>query len=204
MILEELKAVVGPNEKVYYEGKPNKTCYIFEGIFNPLLPIALLWALIDFGFIGAAFSTSSSEMSLFLVPFFMFHLMPVWIYLAGALFVGLRYNNTAYVVTDHAIYVASGILNRTINRKPFAELSQINLHRGLFDQMYGVGDIIASTNQYNSKGNPIPISINSIDNYLEVYNIVKKLQTDIYSDTMYPNDLRPEENHGYNTKYKGF
>ena len=70
--------------------------------------------------------------------------------------------------------------------------------------MYGVGDIVASTNQYNSKGKPIPISISSIDNYLEVYNIVKKLQTDIYSDTMYPNDLRPEENHGYKTKYKGF
>ena len=33
--------------------------------------------------------------------------------------------------------------------------------------------------------------------------LVKKLQTDVYTDVMYPNDKRPKENHGYNTKYKG-
>ena len=33
--------------------------------------------------------------------------------------------------------------------------------------------------------------------------MVKKLQTDIYTDVMYPNDKRPSENHGYNTEYKG-
>ena len=31
--------------------------------------------------------------------------------------------------------------------------------------------------------------------------MVKNLQTDIYADTMYPNDLRPSSNHGYNTNY---
>ena len=37
----------------------------------------------------------------------------------------------------------------------------------------------------------------------EVFELIKKLQEDIYTDTMYPNDLRPETNHGYTTKYKG-
>ena len=32
---------------------------------------------------------------------------------------------------------------------------------------------------------------------------IKKLQEDIYADTMYPNALRPEENPGYRTKYNG-
>ena len=31
--------------------------------------------------------------------------------------------------------------------------------------------------------------------------MVKQLQTDIYADTQYPNDLRPAENHGYQTQY---
>ena len=31
---------------------------------------------------------------------------------------------------------------------------------------------------------------------------IKKLQEDVYTDTMYPNDLRPKENHGYNTEVK--
>lgn len=47
------------------------------------------------------------------------------------------------------------------------------------------------------------MEIADIRNYREVFEIIKQLQEDIYTDTMYPNDLRPEENHGYKTKYKG-
>ena len=43
----------------------------------------------------------------------------------------------------------------------------------------------------------------SIANYAEVYKLVKQLQEDIYTDVMYPNDLRPKENHGYKSRYKG-
>ena len=51
-MLKELKLIVGANEKIFYEGKPNKKCYIFESIFNPLLPFALIWAIIDLGVLG--------------------------------------------------------------------------------------------------------------------------------------------------------
>ncbi len=116
-----------------------------------------------------------------------------------------RYKNTAYIVTDKAVYLSSGIISRTINRKPFAELSHVNLHRGYFDQKFGVGDIIlSSTSSVNTNGTVMPgITIASISEYNKVYDLVKKIQTDIYSDTMYPNDMRPKENHGYNTEYKG-
>ena len=202
-MIEELKAVVGPNEEVLYAGKPNKKCYLFECIFNPLLPFAVLWAIIDFAIIGNTFSNMPGELSTFLVGFMILHLMPVWLYLGGVVFSFLRYKNTAYVVTDRAIYVSAGILNRTILSKPFAEMSHIDLHRGVFDQMFGVGDVIATSSQLAPNGKNASIQISSIENYIEVYNLVKKLQTDIYSDIMYPNAKRPEENPGYNTKYKG-
>ena len=202
-MIEELKAVVGPNEEVLYAGKPNKKCYLFECIFNPLLPFAVLWAIIDFAIIGNTFSNMPGELSTFLVGFMILHLMPVWLYLGGVVFSFLRYKNTAYVVTDRAIYVSAGILNRTILSKPFAEMSHIDLHRGVFDQMFSVGDVIATSSQLAPNGKNASIQISSIENYIEVYNLVKKLQTDIYSDIMYPNAKRPEENPGYNTKYKG-
>ena len=131
------------------------------------------------------------------------HLMPVWIYLSGVVFSFLKYKNTAYVVTDRAIYISGGLFTRSILTKPFAEMSHIDLHRGVFDQMFGVGDVIATSNQLMPDGKNTPIKISSIENYIEVYNLVKKLQMDIYSDIMYPNAKRPEENPGYNTKYKG-
>lgn len=203
-MMEELKLVVGSDEKILYEGKPNKKCYIFESIFNPLLPFALIWAIIDFGIIGGTFFVEgATNLLFFIIPFMLLHLMPVWIYLGGILFTIRRYKNTAYIVTDRAIYVSTGVFARTINTKPFAELSHINLHRGIFDQMFNVGDIIATSNQLNQDSKSTSINISSISNYIDVYNMVKKLQTDIYTDVMYPNDKRPTENHGYNTKYKG-
>lgn len=202
-MMEELRAIVGPHERILYQGKPNKICYIFESIFNPLLFVAVIWAIIDFGLIGGTFFQMDSGMPSIMLPFMLLHLMPVWMYLGGILFMARKYRNTAYIVTDRAIYVSGGIFTRNINAKPFAELSHINLHRGFFDQMFHVGDIIATTNQFNQNGKAAVISIASISDYIEVYNLVKKLQTDIYSDVMYPNAKRPAENPGYHTKYRG-
>lgn len=95
-------------------------------------------------------------------------------------------------------------------QKPFAELSHVDLHRGIFDQWCGVGDIITTSAQANPvsmngrrTSTNAGISIDSIANYAEVYKLVKQLQEDIYTDVMYPNDLRPRENHGYKSKYRG-
>lgn len=197
----ELKNLIGPNEEILYQGKPDKKCFVFESIFNPLLPIAILWACVDGRILNGSMVGGSS--SYFLVPFMIFHLMPVWLYLGGVVFMFRKYKNTYYIVTDHAVYVSNGIFTKNFNSKPFAELSHVDLHRGIFDQMFHVGDILITTNQITRNNVPAVIAINSISNYTEVYNIVKKLQKDIYSDVMFPNDLRPEENHGYRTRYKG-
>lgn len=203
---DELRRLVGNNETILYEGKPNKACFIFESIFNPLLPFALLWGILDFGIIGTTLFASQQEdlqeMAFFLIPFFAIHLMPVWLYLGGVLVSFRKYRNTNYMITDKAIYITNGVFSRHFNQKSFAEMSHIDLRRGIFDQMFNVGDIICSTAHSGSKKDQ-SISINSISGYLEVYNLVKKLQMDMYSDIMYPNDLRPLENHGYSTRYKG-
>ena len=201
---DDLRQMISSNEKVMWEGKPDKKCYIFESIFNPLMPFALIWAIFDFGFIGVSFADQEqSGMLLFLIPFFALHLMPVWIYLGGILMCKKRYNNTYYIVTDKAIYISQGVITKKIQTKPFAEMSHIDLHRGVFDQMFNVGDIVCTSSQHSMNGTVDIINISSVSNYTEVFNIIKKLQQDIYSDIMYPNDKRPTENHGYNTEYKG-
>ena len=198
-MVNEIKSMIGMDETILYEGKPDKKCFIFESILNPLLPVAIIWAVLDMSFMGFAVG----GMQKIMIPFMLIHMMPVWIYLGGVIFSFRRYKNTYYVVTDHAVYVSSGIFTMNLQEKTFAELSRVNLHRGIFDQMFNVGDIQITTNQLTKKNVPAVITINSISNYTEVYQMVKKLQKDIYSDIMYPNDLRPNENHGYKTKYRG-
>ena len=201
---DDLKQMIDNNEKVMWEGKPNKKCYIFESIFNPLLPFAIIWAIFDFGFIEFGFGNQNQGGILWaLIPFFALHLMPVWLYLGGVLLCRKRYNNTYYIVTDKAIYISQGVISKKIQTKPFAEMSHIDLHRGIFDQMFNVGDIICTSSQRGINDTADIIHIASVSDYTKVLNIIKKLQQDIYSDIMYPNDKRPAENHGYNTEYKG-
>lgn len=200
---EDLKSMVGEEEKIMWEGRPSKKCFILESIFNPLLPFALLWAIIDFGFIGGFSKFGTGGMGFFLVPFFLIHLMPLWLYLFGVIFSFRRYKNTYYIVTDRGMYLSEGMFSKKYDMKPFAELSHVNLKRGIFDQMLNCGDVEATTSQMNQNGIPVSITFKSISNYDEVYRIVKKLQIDIYTDVMYPNDKRPKENHGYKTEYKG-
>lgn len=198
-MVEELKSMVGLEETILYEGKPDKKCFIFESIFNPLMPFAIVWAIFDMSFLRM----SMGGISFVIIPFLLLHMMPVWIYLAGVVFAVRKYKNTYYIVTDHAVYVSGGIFTMNLETKTFAELSRVNLHRGIFDQIFHVGDVLITTNQFTRKGMPAVIGINSISEYSKVFQLVKKLQKDIYSDIMYPNDLRPEENHGYKTKYRG-
>lgn len=198
-MVDELRSMIGYNERILYEGKPDKKCFIFESIFNPLLPFAIVWALFDSSFIAMGFQ----GINFTILPFMLLHMMPVWIYIAGAVFSFRRYRNTYYIVTDKGVYVSSGTFTMNLNTKTFAELSRVDLHRGIFDQMFNVGDVVITTNQFTKNNTPGVIHIASISDYTQVYQLVKKLQQDIYTDIMYPNDLRPKENHGYRTQYRG-
>lgn len=214
----ELELMVGSNEKILWKGKPNKRCFTLEGIFNPMLPFALVWFLFDSLFIaafigGAATPGAPAVFSIFPLIFFLFHLMPVWIYLGGVIFVFRRYQHTEYIVTDKGVYISGGLFSYTCNMKPFTELARVNIHRGIIDQIIGVGDVVLTSNNvadlYSSNirvnGRPLDVgtTIADIKDYRKVFEIIKKLQEDIYTDTMYPNALRPEENQGYRTKYNG-
>ena len=124
-----------------------------------------------------------------------------------------RYKHTEYIVTDKGVYYSGGLFSYTCNMKPFTELARVNIHRGIIDQIIGVGDVVLTSNNiadyYNSgvrvNGRPVGtgITISDIKDYRKVFELIKKLQEDIYTDTMYPNALRPEENQGYRTKYNG-
>lgn len=218
-VQSDLEKMVGKDEKIIWHRKPEKKCFILEGIFNPFLPFALIWLLIDSTFIGFAIFGAHSQdvpgevkkMMFFLVPFFMLHLMPVWIYLIGAFLTFRRYRHTEYIITDRGIYVSGGAFSYSCEMKPYTELSRINIHRGIFDQWLGVGDVVLSGQSLQQN---LPKNMNiahfsscliiaDIPDYQKVFELIKKLQTDIYADTMYPNDLRPKENKGYQTEYKG-
>ena len=198
-------------ETVYWRGKPNFKCFILESIFNPMLFVAIFWGILDFFVFKTVFSSMTGRegnMAYFMVLMLIVHLMPVWIYLFGLIGSFLKYKHTEYAVTERGIYVSTGLISRRYDMKPFTDLSHVSIHRGIFDNMLGVGDVISTCahntmTPYGNANHHVQMGINicNIAEYQEVFNLIKKMQTDIYADTMYPNDMRPEGNHGYQTKY---
>ena len=206
-VSDDLKSMMN-NERIVWSGRPKKSCFVLECIFNPMLIFAFIWFMFDFMFISQIFSSDLSELDSsvwMFVGFFDLHLMPVWIYLGGVRFSFRKLKNTEYAITDRGIYVTSGCFAKQYNFKPFTDLSHVYIHRGIFDQWLGVGDVISECHHYaavrsNSRHSD-NFTISDIPDYVEVCNIIKKYQTDIYADTQFPNDYRPQSNHGYNTKY---
>lgn len=160
----------------------------------------------------------------------MFHIVPVCSYIVGVILLFRRYRKTEYIVTDGGVYISGGALSNACVMKPFAELSHVYMYRGTLERWLDVGDVVMLTNQDSSQsehsdaargisisisfGNQDSsqsghshaargISISYIPDYLQVFDLVKQLQTDIHSDIMYPNDLRPQANRGYQTQPKG-
>ena len=132
-------------EYTRWRGKPKASCFVLECIFNPLLFIALIWAAFDLFFYTMIRKVPSGEMGGlfkgFLGVFLLIHMMPVWIYLGGVIFSFLRQRNIEYAITDRGIYFCSGVLSKEVVFKPFAEISNVSMTRGMIDRMTGCGDV---------------------------------------------------------------
>ena len=185
----------GRDENILWEGTPDRRVSVFEGIFNPMLPFALIWGLTDLTMFTLP-SGSDTGVSKSIFVFFALHMMPVWIYIIGALTAGIKASHTRFMLTDRALYIQRGIFTINVERSPLNEIMHTAVHVGIIDRMFGTGDVITECVHDIHK-------IENIRDYTKVCDMIAQVSQDQYTDTMYPNDKRPGENHGYNTRYTG-
>lgn len=197
---------VMPNERVIWEGKPKKSAFIFNKIMT-MAPFAILWLLFDGFFIamvvGSGFTSEMPGAGLFLIPFFLFHLMPVWIWLSNILTANRKWKNTKYYITDKRIIIQNGFIAENYQTIYYKEIKNVRLHIGIIDKMLGVGDVHFDVGHpgYNNAAAVSGAAFLDIENYKEVYQQAQKVVLDIQTDIEYPNAYRPENNPGYNTGY---
>jgi len=201
----DISTLLAPDEKLLWSGKPKKSVFILENIFQ-MLPLAIIWLAFDVFFIVMITTTGgwSDGMLFFLIPFFALHLLPVWLWLSKVISANKRYKNTEYCVTDKRILIKSGFIGMQVNSLMMKDVTNVDVRKGLFDTMFGVADVYVST-----KGMPVTTgkqasfgnAIVDIPDAIEVMKLIQKVSYDVNSDIGYPNAMRPEENPGYNTKY---
>ena len=183
---EKMKLLMKDYETILYEGKPNTLCSVLEIIFNPLLPISIIWGFIDSLFIKTILNNNLYDASeaIFLVIFFAVHLMPVWMYIFG-IFSGIyKYIKPYYIVTNKTAYISNGDSKKGIMTIPFKEMAIVETHEGLFDKMLGVGDVEISSKKPNV--NELEkVSISSIPNFNELCNYISTQKTEESSDSTF-------------------
>ncbi len=193
----KIEDILGEGEQILWQQKPKKSAYIWSRILT-MLPIVILWVLFDGAFIGIALATGilSSLPTIAVVglcAFFVIHLAPVWIWLAGIIRGIAEHKNVHYVITDKRLLVRTGIIP-DIKIIDFSSLQSINCRVGIIDRMLHVGDLYVT---YASG----KVVLFDIANPYKVANTLQKIISDIKADIYYPNALRPEGNNGYNTRY---
>ena len=191
-----IEEILGNDENLLLKVKPKKKAYIFNSIVK-FIPIALLWLAIDMGFIvGIALAGSVPKMMwAFIVPFFAVHLLPVWICIGNIVRAGKAWKNLEYAFTDRRIIIRSGVIGINIANVYYADIKGVNMRIGVFDRLFKVGDIYISSEGQSQV-------LYDLENPYFILSRVQKIVLDLKTDVYFPNDLRPETNSGYNTKYK--
>lgn len=200
------KSPVMNGEKVIWEGKPKKSAFIMNKIMT-MAPIAIAWLFFD-GFMIAnviSFASEEASMLLFLIPFFLLHLAPVWIWLSHIVTANRKWKNTKYYITDKRIIIQNGFVAENYQTIYYKDIKNVRLHVGIIDKLLGVGDVYLDMGYYG-KGNAVNVMSGmngfiDIEDYNQVYQIAQKVVLDIQTDIEYPNALRPDSNPGYNTEY---
>lgn len=198
------------DEAVIWKGKPNRKAYLLNCIFTPFTIFALMWFAIDATIIIAATTAADSTVPLFfLIPFMALHLMPFWMWLGNILTAQIRWENSEYLVTDRRILLKTGIWGVDVKTVYYKEIRNVTLIKGIIDNILGVGDIYFDLsanvymNQNNSSSTNGRLAMFDLENPYELYTRLQKIVLDIQTDIEYPNALRPDENPGYKTQYKG-
>ncbi len=191
----QIEDLLDSDESVLLRMKPKKSAFILNS-FISMLPIALIWLIFDGFFITMIIITKApSFIWAILVPFFAFHLMPVWIWLSKIISANASHKNIEYVFTEKRIIIRSGIVGIDFKNIYYSDIKGVNLRVGLIDKLCKVGDIYIQALEQSAV-------LNDIENPYFILNKIQKIVLDIKTDIIFPNNLRPKENSGFNTKYR--
>ena len=194
-----IEDLLSPGEEILWRGKPNRKAYVLSKIFH-MLPLIIFWLLIDVGIItfmavNGVFSVMPWYLVLFLVVFFLIHLTPFWLWLSNIITASIQQKNIEYALTTNRVILRTGIFIDVQNIY-YADIVSVNLRVGIIDKMCKVGDIYI-VSKFGSH------VLFDVSRPYETVSRLQKIIQDIKTDVYYPNELRPQTNPGYNTKYEG-
>lgn len=187
---DSLDSVLESDEKILFRSKPNKTAYILAAVLK-MLPIAVVWLCFDAAFltlIGVGIKGGGVPAKLlgFIVPFFVVHLTPVWIWISRIVKSAIEIKNIEYAFTDKRVIVRSGVIGIDFKFFYYDKIESVVAKVGLTDKICKVGDI------YVTAAGTAGVIFDQSDPY-GLATKLQKIANDARADLYYPNALRPTD-----------
>ncbi len=211
--MREIDRILDPNEQVLWEGKPALWPYVLTGSLPSFL-FGIVWFLFLSPFLSAGLFLNvagegmvTASVNLFLLPFV---LIGLFLLFGIPLLKILGYKNLYYAITGKRIIIQSGIIGRDFSYVDFDQIASTEVQVGFWDKTIGGGSgsiafFAQGVGEHDRRGNftATPHTLANIANPYDVFKFFKKLSHDVKTDIEYPNKLRPSENPGYTTEWKG-
>ena len=192
----ELKKFIKPNEKIMWEGRPDKKGFTLETIFHPvLLTFTLLVAASDalmiHGMNIGIVTVNPGEVSI--IPFLIFISFPIYLYLGRIILVDVRYRNTYYIITNAGVYHGNGVFTMHHEFTPILGITNINISIGRIDRRLKLGDIkISAPRVMTTEENKVVVKwgidkkpdvteLSCLKDYWEVYYLLNNLRNNAYN-----------------------
>ena len=194
-----LDAILDPNETIIWRGRPRYGAYVLG--FVPVTIVGLFWC----SFLVMAFwAVLNAQRS---APFFVWiilipHTLVGFGLLFSPLLASLAYPNLEYALTSRRVITRSGLLAQTCETVDYTDLSDVSVRVGLVGRWTKTGDVrfVTGTGLQNPHTNNHTLS--AISDPYGVFKLLKQTYFDIKTDVQYPNQLRPADNPGYQTRYQ--
>jgi membrane protein YdbS with pleckstrin-like domain len=199
----EFEAVKDFDEAILWIGQPVFIPFLAQGL--PFLIIGLAWGAFDWMFISVILSGGVGGMAPFMMIFMLFHLFPFWGSILNMLRLMLVFRNTHYAITTKRVMMRSGFFGIDVKIVDFDKIQNLEVNVGPLEKLYNVGSIRIFSGEVSHTKNglrSLSDTFKAIQEPYAVFKQLKQVSMDIRSDLNYPNQLRPDENPGYNTTYK--
>ncbi len=170
-VSEKVAAVLSEDETVIWSGKPNRKGLAFDGIFK-MLPIVLVWLALDAAFLAVMIKENlfnqNPSFSYIVLPFFIIHIAPLWIWISNIIKSSTEYNGYEYVLTQKRVLIKTETFGVDIRSVWLNDVKEFKVVKDTVDKLLNTGDLII-------KGEFTDVALLNIKNVEEVIEDFKKV-----------------------------
>lgn len=167
---EEIVNNLKEDEKVIWYSKPRLKSLVLTALLK-VLPIALFWIVIDTSFIiimiKSKMFSQNINLAFIIIPFFIIHLSPVWIWFSGLLKSAEGYKTITYALTDKRIIIKNSCYGTDIRSINLEEISSVLVYKDTVDKLIKTGDVIC-------KGEFLDVCLYNVDDSFMVKDLISE------------------------------